>query len=68
MEASVILFVVMHCGAVEVLIRDTSEKAEWHEVDKSEQERAKAYIEKAGDAGARVITIEVKDDKCGVST
>lgn len=48
MEAAVILFVLLHCGQVEALIRDTSEKA--------------------GAAGARVITIEVKDDKCAVST
>lgn len=68
MEAAVILFVVMHCNQVEVLIKDTSVSAEWTEIAKDEQARAKAYILKADEAGARVITIQVKDEKCAVST
>ena len=68
MEAAVLVFLVMHCGVPEVLIRDTSERAEWHEVAKGEREKALDYVRKAEEAGARVIIIEVKDDKCAVST
>lgn len=67
MEALVV-FVVMHCAVPEVLIVDTPTEVVWDEVTEDERERAVAFIARMKEQRARVVTIEVKDDKCAIST
>jgi len=65
---ALIVVVLLHCGVVEGLLRDSPTQLEWAAVTKDEQVQALAFIKKHEESGARVITIEVKDAKCGTST
>lgn len=65
---ALIVFVVMHCGVPEAIVVDMPDQVIWDEVSEDERGRASEFIQRVRTDGARVIVIEVKDDKCAVST
>lgn len=67
MEA-LIVFVVMHCGAVEALIKDDMQSVGWTTIGKDQQEGAHEFVMQEKAKGAKVVVLQVKDDKCATST
>lgn len=63
-----ILIVVMHCGVVEAVIKDTPTELAWDSISEDERPNADAFIKAVEASGARVLTIKIEDPKCAVST